>query len=137
MASHIPYAKKKNTFQVNKKKYNPIVELGPVKSIDELADRLTEHPEALAYTLNFQNDEKEDRSMEWIKVTDSRGYKNLLIFDRKFVTRNITCDQWFVDATFSPRPKFCGYQLLTIEFGKSDKVSIEGYFHESKNIGKT
>lgn len=123
LASTIHYGPKKSAYNDNRKRHNPIIKLGPVRSLDELAERLTEHPEALDYTLDLMNDGKEKRRLEWFKTFDSSGSKQIVIFDRKFVTRNVISDQWYCDATFSPRPQHCGYQLLTVEFGKLNKVN--------------
>lgn len=100
----------------------PKSHLKGISSLDELSDVLHEHPEELEYEANLE-DENQRRTMKCHKVREN-GNTHLILYDEGFVRKNSFSKRWFIDATFSIRPRKVGYQFLTIMCEKGKKVSI-------------
>lgn len=89
--------------------------------MDSFAEWLDANAKDLHYHLELPGVRKE-RKLEFVKVTE-RGGSHIIFFDKEFVSKNSDSKNWFIDATFSVRPKKGGYQFMTIMMEKDGKVN--------------
>lgn len=130
VALNIPAYTKKRNFNKKRRFYNPMRHLEGVVSLETLADALEADPEVLSYDMAGIPGKSDKGQLEFVRIIEG-GRTHTLFFDRAFVQANLTAERWYIDSTFSPRPKGCGYQLMTIMMQKNHKVrySTQGQFH--------
>lgn len=87
------------------------------RSLKDLAFFLTSNPEVLEYTSR-----EEGSKLVATTVTGEHRETFIILCNPNFVSKNWTTPRLYVDATFSVRPKGCGYQMLTIMFERFGQV---------------